>query len=224
VESPKASTDHLEIEVYAEGSYNQELRLGAWAFNIPKLKLEGVGSSEGKTAASFEFLAVLNGLEAVLAAEGSRAPIRIFSDCESTVSAIDRLSAGLGLRKPEKYADRADLMPHLEAVLARRRVHVTRVGVGPVEHQDCHRNALRKLRQELATDGTARPDRASAPVAGRGSEGGAGHGQRARFHVLAYLGVGCPPLGHKRAGSAESGHHPCGSVTLFDPQWRLPHF
>jgi ribonuclease HI len=152
VDLPESCVDHVEIEVYADGFYNHEIRLGAWAFKIPKLNLEGVGSSEGETAARFELLAVLNGLEAVLNADRSGAPIHLFTDCESAVSAIGRLSAGLQLRKPEKYADRADLMPRLLAVLARRRVYVTRVGVRPVEHQDCHRNALRKLRQELAKD------------------------------------------------------------------------
>jgi len=154
MESTNAFIDHVEIDVYADGSFNPELRVGAWAFKVPKLNLEGVGSSEGKTTARFEFLAVMNGLEAVLGAEGSDAPIHIFTDCESTVSAIERLSAGLELRKPEKYADRTDLMPRMKAALARRRVHVTRLGVGPVAHQDCHRNALRELRQVLANDTT----------------------------------------------------------------------
>jgi ribonuclease HI len=152
VQPPELCPDCVEIEVYADGSFNEELGLGAWAFKIPKLRLEEVGSSEGKTTTRFEFLGVLNAIEAVIAAEHSGMPIHVFTDCESTVSAIDRLRAGMGLRKPAKYADRADLLPRLEAVLARRTVLVTRVGVGPLEHQDCHRNALSKLRQELAKD------------------------------------------------------------------------
>jgi ribonuclease HI len=145
-------TGSVEIELYADGSSNDELGLGAWAFKVPKLNLEGVGSSEGKTTARFELLAVLNGIEAVVAAEQSGSAIHVFTDCESTVSAINRLGAGLELRKPEKYADRADLLPRLEALLLQRSVRVTRVGVGPIEHQDCHRRALSRLRQELAKD------------------------------------------------------------------------
>jgi hypothetical protein len=45
---PIHSTVSGEIEVFADGSFNHEIGLGAWAFKIPKLKLEGVGSSAGE--------------------------------------------------------------------------------------------------------------------------------------------------------------------------------
>jgi ribonuclease HI len=150
--SPTIYASPVEIEVYADGSFDDELGLGAWAFKIPRLRLEAVGSSEGKTTTRFEFLAVINGIEAVVGAEHSGLPIHVYTDCESTVSVIDRLRAGMKLRKPEKYADRVDLLPRLEAVLAQRTVLVTRIGLDPLEHQDCHRNALSRLRQELSKD------------------------------------------------------------------------
>jgi ribonuclease HI len=140
------------IELHADGSFSQERGVGAWAYLVPTLNLEGVGSADGKTATRFEFLAVLCGLEAVAAVDNTGLPIQVFSDCQSTVAAIDRLRAGLPLIKPGKYADRADLLPRLQAVLEGREVQVTWYGGGRMEHKACHRKAIRKLREEINSD------------------------------------------------------------------------
>jgi hypothetical protein len=47
------------IELYADGSFCHEAAYGAWAFRVPALNLEGVGSSEGRTVTRFELLGVL---------------------------------------------------------------------------------------------------------------------------------------------------------------------
>jgi ribonuclease HI len=141
------------IALYADGSYSAEFGLGAWAFLVPALKLEGVGSSAGETITRFELLAVVHGLEAIVDADlcGSSA-IHVYSDCESTVSLIEHLVAALPLKRPERYQDRVDLLPRLEAVLAHRQLRVTKYGSGKVEHGTCHRNALRRLREEVNAD------------------------------------------------------------------------
>ena len=112
----------------------------------PQLNLEGAGKAEGKTVTRFEFLAVLDGLEAVAAADKCGLPIQVFSDCDSTVAAINSLQKGEPLKKPERCADRADLLPRLQAVLAVRQIHVTRYTGGSTHHQDCHCRARRQLR------------------------------------------------------------------------------
>ena len=48
--------------------------------------------------------------------------------------------------KPARYADREDLLPRLQAVLAVRQVQVTRYTGGSIHHQDCHCRARRQLR------------------------------------------------------------------------------
>jgi ribonuclease HI len=106
--------------------------------------LEGGGKAEGKTVTRFEFLAVLDGLEAVAAADKSGLPIQVFSDCDSTVAAINCLQKGEPLKKPERYADRADLLPRLQAILAVRQstshgtpeaVSTTRIAIaGPADN------------------------------------------------------------------------------------------
>jgi hypothetical protein len=78
--------------------------------------------------------------------------IHVFSDCDSTVAAVERLGAGLPLKHPDKYADRADLIPRLQAILAQRDVRITRYGLGRLEHQACHRNAVAKLREVVHND------------------------------------------------------------------------
>lgn len=65
------STPCESIALYADGSFSQEVAVGAWAFKAPDLNMEGAGSGDGKTAARFEFLGVLEGLEAVAAAANS---------------------------------------------------------------------------------------------------------------------------------------------------------
>ena len=126
------------IALYADGSFSHEVGIGAWAFKAPELNLEGAGKAEGKTVTRFEFLAVLDGLEAVAAADQSGLPIQVFSDCDSTVAAINCLQKGEPLKKPERYADRADLLPRLQAILAVRQIQVTRYTGGSLHHQDCH--------------------------------------------------------------------------------------
>jgi ribonuclease HI len=143
------SPDGNVIALFADGSFSDEVGIGAWAFRAPALDLEGVGSAEGRSVVRFEFLAVLHGLEAVDDVDKSALPIHVFSDCDSTVAAIERLRAGLPLKNPEKYADRSDLIPRLQTVLERRDVRVTRFGLGRLEHQACHRAAAAKLRDEV---------------------------------------------------------------------------
>src|SRR5579872_6584217 len=140
------------IALYADGSFSSEVGIGAWAFLAPVLNLEGVGSSEGNTVTRFEFLAVLHGLEAVAAVDKCGLPVHVFSDCDSTIAAIEKLRAGLPLKNPSKYEDRADLIPRLQAILTERQVQVTRYRSGRLEHQACHRNAIRKLRAEVDSD------------------------------------------------------------------------
>jgi len=137
------------IALYADGSFSHEVGIGAWAYKCPQLNLEGTGKAEGKTVTRFEFLAVLDGLEAVTAADKSGFPIQVFSDCDSTVAAINSLQKGEPLKKPERYADRVDLLPRLQAVLAACQIHVTRYTGGSLHHQDCHCRARRQLREEV---------------------------------------------------------------------------
>lgn len=53
------------------------------------------------------------------------------------------------LKKPGRYADRADLLPRLQAVLAVRRVQVTRSTGGSLHRRDCHSRARRHLREAV---------------------------------------------------------------------------
>jgi ribonuclease HI len=140
------------IEVYADGSFSSEVHFGAWAFKVPALNLEGVGSSDGPTVARFEFLAVLSGIEAVIAADNSSRPVEVISDCDSTVGVITLLREGQSLKKPGRYQDRADLLPRLQAMMQLRPIRARRYFGGSLHHQECHRNAYRQLRDSLDSD------------------------------------------------------------------------
>lgn len=126
--------------------------MGAWSFNAPRLKLLRSGSAIGSTAARFEFLAVLYGLEEMLAVDSSGLSVHVFSDCDSTVAAINCLRDGKPLKRPSRYQDRLDLLPRLVSVLERRTVYVTRATGGNANHRVCHRTARRRLKEEIAKD------------------------------------------------------------------------
>jgi ribonuclease HI len=144
------------IAIYGDGSFSAEAGIGAWAFRVPALNIEGAGSEHGKSVQRFEFLAILEGIEAVVNADKSGLPIHVFSDCNSTVGTVDLLRTGLPLKNPEKYVDRADLIPRLQVALAGREVKVTHYGLCRLEHQACHRNAAAKLRDVITSDPIAR--------------------------------------------------------------------
>jgi ribonuclease HI len=139
------------IELYADGSFCHEATYGAWAFRVPALNLEGVGSSEGRTVTRFELLGVLKGLKAMTSAGRWEMPIEVISGCDSTVNLIKLLCEGRPLRKPEQYRDMGDLVPRLQAILEDRQIHARRYAGGSLHHQECHRNAHRRLREEIGS-------------------------------------------------------------------------
>ena len=146
------SENSPSIALYADGSFCQEVGVGAWAFRIPAMNLEDAGSSEGHTATRFEFLGVLHGLESLAATDTSGCPVHVFSDCESTVAAIIRINKGGDFQNIKKYEDRVDLLPRLRAVMAARVVQVTLYTGGSLDHQNCHRRARQRLREEIGHD------------------------------------------------------------------------
>jgi ribonuclease HI len=148
-EAPEQGECPDSIRVFADGSFSSEVGFGAWAFRVRSLSIEGVGSSPGTSVLRFELMAVLEALEAVLGIDSSNLPIHVFSDCDATIALIARLQAGLPLRKPERYSDRADLIPQLQLVLSRREVRTTRFGLGRLKHQACHRAAAARLRRDI---------------------------------------------------------------------------
>lgn len=153
---PNSVADGTCIDLHADGSFCHELGVGAWAFTVPCLNLDGSGTAAGSTVARFEFLAVLQGLDAVLAVDSSGLPVHVVSDCDSTVAAINCLREGKPLLAPGRYEDQTDLLPRLVWVLERRIVRVTRYQGGRLYHQACHRTARRRLRAEIAKDPEAR--------------------------------------------------------------------
>jgi len=137
------------IRLYADGSFCAELNIGAWAFTVPTLGHQGAGAESGPTVTRFEFLGILCALEEILAIDASDRPIEVISDCTSSLAAINCLGNVDELKKPKVYADRLDLLPRLQAVLGRRRVKATLYEKGSIDHQDCHRRAGQRLRDEI---------------------------------------------------------------------------
>ncbi len=69
-----------EIHLIGDGSFQDTVCLGSWAFVAPDLGLQNVGSASGNTADYFEALALLSGLSAIHRIDRTTRPIAIATD------------------------------------------------------------------------------------------------------------------------------------------------
>ncbi len=145
----EAVEQDAEIRLYADGSYSQEARLGAWAYYSPLLSLRNTGGGHGMTVVRFEFLGLVCGLEEIAATDASARAIEVITDCTASKAVINCLAAGEPLPEAKRYKDILDLIPRLQTVMSGRRIRASAVGKDCSEHRDCHRRAGERLRYEI---------------------------------------------------------------------------
>ncbi len=139
------------IDVYADGSFQVEHALGAWAFVIPALQLKASGCEWGANIQEFELLAVLEGLRALQGRSAAR--VRVFTDCVATA---DRLKSLLDARDGQfvrpgacEDAGMAELVDVVRQLNAATEFSVLHPGVNSLWHRECHNLARRTIRQQL---------------------------------------------------------------------------
>ena len=139
------------IDVYADGSFQVEHALGAWAFVIPALQLKGSGCEWGANIQEFELLAVLHGLRALQGRSVTR--VRVFTDCVATA---DRLKSLLEARdgqlvQPEACEDAsmAELVDVVRQLHAATELSVLHPGANSLWHRESHNLARRTIRQQI---------------------------------------------------------------------------
>jgi hypothetical protein len=139
----------MEILIYGDGTFHQELGIGAWAFRVPALGLEQTGIGPGKNSGRFEVLAILHGIEAALSVESS-GELRGITDCSEVTALAAKLArphAGNGSLKGG--IDKGDLLPRLQLVLGTGRVIIQPLQEPALDHHLCHLAAGHRLREEI---------------------------------------------------------------------------
>lgn len=142
-----------DIQVYGDGSFNAVLSLGSWAFAIPELSLYQAAVDSGTGIETFEVLAILAGLRAVLAVDHTERPIQVHSDSQFAHSFWKH--AGERTLPNRKSFDRVrHLFDLAVGLLAQRQVMFLPVTAACGPYRDCHRRAAKTLRHAVATNTT----------------------------------------------------------------------
>jgi ribonuclease HI len=141
-----------EILLFADGSYQQLISLGSWAFCAPGLGVEDAGIEAGPSVEYFEIKAVLAGLTKVTTMDRTRRSIRIFSDSDFAFLFLRHAVARESLPVRRTFNRVSNLYSQALDLAAQRRLVLTKVSSGRPEHADCHRRAAMRLRHEIAND------------------------------------------------------------------------
>jgi ribonuclease HI len=142
-----------EVTLFGDGSFQDLISVGSWAFYAPDFDLANAGMEPGQTVEHFESVALLAGLEAILSIDRTRRPIHIFTDCDAAIELIRSaaghkgLSTGSVMQRVQHLFERASLLT------AQRRVLLTRTASGSTPgNKRCHQLASLKLRSGMAAD------------------------------------------------------------------------
>jgi hypothetical protein len=138
----------MEILIYGDGSFHQEMGLGAWAFRIPALGVDQCGVGPGKSSGRFEVLAILHGIETALTLDSSSGELCGITDCSEVTALAAELAAPNG-GSLKSGVDKADLLPRLQHVLGTGRVTIQPLQTPAHDHHLCHLAAGRRLREEV---------------------------------------------------------------------------
>ena len=71
-----------KIDLFSDGSFQDMISLGSWAFVAPGLGVEDTGVESGAGIEHFEIVAVLAGVETIARLDQTCRPIRVFTDSE----------------------------------------------------------------------------------------------------------------------------------------------
>src|ERR1700719_4634769 len=71
-----------EIRIHGDGSFQNKLGVGAWAFRVAEFYLDRGAVEVGSGIEVFEFTALVRGIEAVLALDRTARPIHVHGDSQ----------------------------------------------------------------------------------------------------------------------------------------------
>jgi len=125
-----------EIHIFGDGSFQQLLGTGTWAFSVPAFALQQVGLEAGPSVEHFEIRAALSAIHTVLELDQTRRPLRVFTDSEIALNFLQH-AAKRDLLPPRKSFHRVRVLYDLAVALAaQRRVVPVKVRPKRAEHVD----------------------------------------------------------------------------------------
>jgi ribonuclease HI len=142
-----------DILLFGDGSFQDLISMGSWAFYAPGFDLENAGMEPGPGIDYFEITAVLAGLEAILSIDHTQRPIRIFTDCDCGMLLFQHAIARKRLPTQPIFQRVRHLFDWALHLLSQRGISLTRIGSGSTpENKHCHQLASLKLRSGIAAD------------------------------------------------------------------------
>lgn len=136
--------------MFSDASYQPLLGLGSWAFYVADFSIENVGLAPGPGIENFEIMAALSGLERVLALDHTSRKVRLHIDSQYAIRFLRHAVERTALPTRRTFDRVRDLFQYAMDLTVRRRIVLTSVQTSRPEHIACHRNAAKRLRQELA--------------------------------------------------------------------------
>lgn len=144
-----------EIDLFSDGSFQDMISLGSWAFFVPGLGVEDTGVESGAGIEHFEIVAVLAGVETIVRLDQTCRPIRVFTDSECGTLMLQHAVERKRLPIRPMFHRVEHLYERAVESTALRPISITRLGSsGTKELKYCHKLASRKLRASIAADPT----------------------------------------------------------------------
>jgi len=142
-----------EIDVFADGSFQELISFGSWAFYAPDPGLENAGVETGPGIEHFEITAALAGIEAILRVDRTTRPIHVFTDSDVGMLLLEHAAERKKLPNRPAFQKSRHLFDKSVHLLAQRWITVTKIGSGSTpEHKYCHQLASAKRRSAIGTD------------------------------------------------------------------------
>jgi ribonuclease HI len=142
-----------EIDLFSDGSFQDTISFGGWAFFAPELGIEDAGVETAGGIEHLEVVAVLAGVEAIGRLDQERRPIRVFTDSECGMLMLQHAIERKRLPIRRMFQRVQHLYDRALASTAMRPISITRLGSSSTkELKHCHKLALLKLRASIAAD------------------------------------------------------------------------
>jgi|SRR5947209_7542503 len=150
--SPAIPPGDDEIQLFGDASYQYLITTGSWAFSAPALGLEGAGTGNGPSIEHFEIMAVVQGITTIINLDRTRRPIRVHTDSELAIRLLQCAVKDEPLPSRKSFDRLRALYERARALTGHRHLLAGKVSSLRPEHQECHRRAAKRLRDELAAD------------------------------------------------------------------------
>lgn len=138
-----------EVVIYGDGSYSQDLLVGAGAAYVPSFGLQPAGSGFGPSAGHFEFWALVEGIRTVVRIDHTTRPLHLHTDSEYVIGVLRFLSSKTDLPARNSFDSIRELYVRAAQLIGTRSARSSRADTKGDFHRICHHSARRALRERI---------------------------------------------------------------------------